>query len=152
MELEASEIAQTIAQLLVSNVFASDVFDFMEKNQPRFQVEDHAESKADATKFEHALHYSDVHREFCDTFETRIQQYLEEEGYTSDQTKDLLAALAQQDVGSEAFQLLNALVSVFDYECFVEVMRDKERRQYLQQITRGWASTLSLKESKASCR
>jgi hypothetical protein len=33
----------------------------------------------------------------------------------------------------------HALLTVFEYETFVEVMRDKERRDYVRRITEGWA-------------
>ncbi|GBG27207.1 Hypothetical Protein FCC1311_017612 [Hondaea fermentalgiana] len=133
----------SVAQLLVSKEFREGVFSFMEDHAASFATENPGEAKAKACDFEHPLEYKEIHAEFSKTFEDRIENHVKEQGSSRAEMYDYLRRQEEAKVADTgASALVQTLLTVFEYETFVEVMRDTERRKYLEHITRSWASTL----------
>jgi hypothetical protein len=132
---------QALLALFTSPGFHREVFAFMERHAPAFAVRDKAEQKLAAGQFEHNLEYSRVHTAFCHELGSRLERHVEAQGVSVAEVSQWLEqrGLDEAKTGSGANALVHALLTIFEYETFVEVMRDKERRDYLRRITEGWA-------------
>jgi hypothetical protein len=102
-------------------------------------------AKANAAQFEHELGYTQVYNEFCDIFEGIMSKFLQEQGWTLEQVHDCLEneQIAETKAGAPAATaLVSAIVNMFEYENFIELLRDHDRRSYLKSIMVSWARHL----------
>jgi hypothetical protein len=131
---------EALLELFTSPGFHSEVFAFMERHAPAFAVRDAREQKLAAAQIEHRLEWSRVHAAFCHALGSRLERHVEAQGVSVAEVGRWLEqrGLDEAKAGG-ANALVHALLTVFEYETFVEVMRDKERRDYLRRITEGWA-------------
>lgn len=137
------QVIASVAQLLVSKSFREGVFQFMEDNADAFATASAEEAKAKIGDFEHPLEYKTIHEKFSSKFEAQIEAHLKKLGSSRQEMFEFLRQQEEAkvaDVGASA--LVQTLLTVFEYETFVEIMRDAERRKYLEHITRSWAATI----------
>lgn len=135
------EFVRKICVYCVDGKLVEDMIAFMEDRKDAF------EGWTDGQ--EHTLKQSEIHREYCDTFESRIENYIRKSGYLP---KDFFTYLkiASEDDRSGAFAAqLDVFLSSFEFEIFVDLCSSSEKRTYWRKILRGWARELRSEEKWA---
>jgi len=133
------ECMRQVATFIVSENFMDLAFRFMDEHDDIFQIERECKSG-----FEHKLEFTDVHRQFVDTFENLLERYIFDIGSTVEDVYTYASNRCEIDeAGDSVVSMVQSIITLFEYDVFASVMVDKEKRRYLRQITDSWRNTLN---------
>ncbi|CAE7829740.1 unnamed protein product [Symbiodinium sp. KB8] len=73
---------------------------------------------------EHRLEYTDLHRQFTELFNRKLDEHIEEEGVSVEDVYAHLAEIMEKSPLSEDAFLVRIMLSITDFQSFVEMMRE----------------------------
>ena len=119
--------------------FLFDLFDaeFDEGYQhlKRF-IDEHLPDFDSANGGEYSFHHEQVHRQFCDIFESLCEDFIRERGLSATQFYELvqlgMARRATEREGDDADEVVTVINSVLDFQQWAEWMRDMARNPQMR--------------------
>jgi hypothetical protein len=121
-----ANFVRRVALFCLEGTFFDETVAFIEAKSHHF-VRDAREREGKSNEGEHKLVFSAVHREFCDTFEEKIETYIREQGYAP---KDLYRYISMAKEDDRDVSMLDVFLSAFDYATFHDLASDPEKLRY----------------------
>jgi hypothetical protein len=102
------------------------------------------EGMGDGKKEEFELQYTEKHKQFVDSFEKRLEEFIVSKKCTVEDFYGMCEKAAEH--GDENFEsFLSILTQMLEFQTFMDMCRDKAKREYVQQVLKQYAKMLDVK-------
>lgn len=102
------------------------------------------EGMGSAKEEEFQLQYTEKHALFVDSFEKRLEEFIVSKNCTVDDFYGMCQQAAEH--GDENFEsFISILTQMLEFQTFMDMCRDKAKREYVQQVLKQYAKMLDVK-------
>ena len=119
---------------------------FMSKHEESFKpVEEKDEGEKEKGHEEYCLEWTTIHRAFEEMVELSVAEFLESCGKTMEIFSDYLNEERDGNGGEEERQaeaFAELVVGIVDFRAFVDIMKDRAKREYYYSILAMWRKSL----------
>ncbi len=100
-------------------------------------------TQGDKTETEHKFSYTQIYKQFVTDFEKRLEDFIKKKGSTPEKFAELCRIAIDEAEDENVQEFIDVLCQATDYQTFIDMARDKEKRAYFLKIITAYGKQLS---------